>query len=69
MREPGFYWVRRRKYWLPAEWLENLGIWLVLGLIESEWKDEDFDEIGPRIHPPVEVQRARCRRSFRSLKQ
>ena len=53
MREPGFYWVRKRRLarWVVAEWDD--GAWWVPGF-DRDYDDDDMEQIGPRIQPPGE---------------
>lgn len=54
-RESGFYWVKHVEEWTIGRWYkeDSPNGWTdVLGLIEGNYKDSDFDEIGSIILNP-----------------
>ena len=54
VRKDGYYWVKRKGWWYPAQWsvpLYDKPFFLVNK--QTEIRAEDyFDKIGPRISPP-----------------
>jgi len=45
-REKGYYWVKRYRMWLIAEWVEGMDYdrWHIIHL-NYKFKDSDFEEI------------------------
>lgn len=48
-RENGFYWVRYRDEWVPAEHRD--GEWWIVGL-DTTFREAEFDKIGAKIEAP-----------------
>lgn len=54
MREPGYYWVRRRNYerlgTFVAEWSIG-GVWFFAGQL-YDYTDSEIEVVGERLMPP-----------------
>jgi hypothetical protein len=46
MREPGYYWVKYRGVWMPADY-ESF-CWMLIGY-DGPVREEELDEIGERL--------------------
>ena len=52
-RKSGFYWVKFKTEWQPAQWLMAQGYWLILGIYHPVF-ERDLQEINETpLTPPA----------------
>ena len=49
VRQPGYYWVKHRGDWKPAQY-SRYGFWMLIGA-DGSFDEEELDEVGEKLEP------------------